>query len=56
MLKYNTWLAILNPNSLAMGTMATLKTIRSMLHNASAHASGTVVLKKLCPAQHGFQV
>lgn len=46
---------MLKPNSLAIGTMATLKTIRSMLHNARDKARGKVVLKKAAPAAHTFR-
>ena len=42
--------AMSKPNSLAMGTIATLRTMRSMLHRASATARGTVVLRNAPPA------
>ena len=44
------------PNSLAMGSMATLRTMRSMLHSAKATAKGTVVLRKREPVEHGHGV
>lgn len=49
-LTLHTWAAMSNPNSLAMGSIATLRTMRSMLHKARATARGSVVLRNSEPA------